>query len=68
MTAAMTAMDSDIMIVWLTPRRSSLRASGIRAVSRRWRAVEPSDATASSTSLSAPRSPSEVRRAIGGAA
>ncbi len=61
-------MDSAIMIVWLRPSSSSLRASGMRAVSRRWRAVVPSDTTASSTSLSAPRSPSAVSRAIGGAA
>ena len=43
----MTAMDSAIMIVWLRPSSSSLRASGSRAVSSRCRAVAPSEATAS---------------------
>lgn len=68
MTEAITAIDRASMIVWLTPSSSSLRASGSRAVKRRWRAVVPSEVTASMTPASAPRRPSAVSRAMGGAA
>lgn len=68
MTEAMTAIERAIMMVWLRPSSSSLRASGSRAVSSRCRPVAPSEAAASMTPASAPRSPRAVSRAIGGAA
>lgn len=67
-TEAMTTMDRAIMIVWLRPSSSSLRASGSLAVRSRCQPLAPSEAEASSTAGSAPRSPSAVSRVMGGAA